>query len=62
MFEPFYRGRTAASAGFGLGLAIAQAAVAAHQGTIRAANAEGGGLRVEIDLPYHRGDGQTARR
>lgn len=50
IFEPFYRGASD-PAGFGLGLAIAQGAVAAHRGSIRAANAEGGGLRVEIELP-----------
>ncbi len=50
IFEPFYRG-AAAPGGFGLGLAIAQRAVVAHGGTIRAENAEGGGLRVEIELP-----------
>lgn len=52
VFEPFYRGSPAPSAnGFGLGLAIAQRAVEAHGGTIRAANVPGGGLRVEIRLP-----------
>jgi two-component system OmpR family sensor kinase len=50
IFEPFYRG-SADPDGFGLGLAIAHGAVAAHAGAIRAANAPGGGLRVEIDLP-----------
>jgi two-component system OmpR family sensor kinase len=51
IFEPFYRsGRNASVEGFGLGLAIAQAAIAAHHGSIRAENAEGGGLRVEIEL------------
>ena len=54
IFEPFYRG-AAAPGGFGLGLAIAQGAVAAHGGTISAANAEGGGLRVEIELPLAKG-------
>ncbi len=49
LFEPFYR--AGGGAGFGLGLAIAQGAVLAHGGTIRAQNAEGGGLRVEIQLP-----------
>ena len=34
----------------GLGLAIAQRAIAAHGGTIRAKNAPDGGLIVEIDL------------
>ena len=52
IFEPFYRAPGDPSAnGFGLGLAIAQAAVAAHDGTLRARNAEGGGLSVEIELP-----------
>lgn len=51
IFEPFYRSGTNASVdGFGLGLAIAHAAIAAHQGSIRAENAEDGGLRVEIEL------------
>lgn len=49
LFEPFYR--AGGGAGFGLGLAIAQGAVLAHGGTIRAENAPGGGLRVEIQLP-----------
>jgi two-component system OmpR family sensor kinase len=48
IFEPFYRG---AAGGFGLGLAIARRALAAHGGGIRAANAEGGGLRVDMELP-----------
>jgi two-component system, OmpR family, sensor kinase len=52
IFEPFYRGSTGAGArGFGLGLAIAQAAVASHGGRIGAGNIAGGGLRVEIELP-----------
>jgi two-component system, OmpR family, sensor kinase len=52
VFEPFYRARGDTSArGIGLGLAIAQRAIAAHGGTIRAANAPRGGLRVEIELP-----------
>ena len=51
VFVPFYRGIGADAAGFGLGLAIAQRAVEAHGGTIRAANVAGGGLRVEITLP-----------
>jgi two-component system OmpR family sensor kinase len=50
IFEPFYRASGGAE-GFGLGLAIAQRAIEAHGGQIRAANVEGGGLRVEIDLP-----------
>ena len=52
MFEPFYRSSGSASAGgFGLGLAIARRAIAAHGGSIRALNAQGGGLQVEIELP-----------
>ena len=55
IFEPFYRATGDASAkGFGLGLAIAQAAVLAHGGAIRARNADGGGLRLEIELPLAR--------
>ena len=52
IFEPFYRSPSAADAqGFGLGLAIAQRAIAVHSGSIRAANDPGGGLRMEIQLP-----------
>jgi len=52
IFEPFYRsGANASVDGFGLGLAIAHAAIATHRGSIRAENAAGGGLRVEIELP-----------
>lgn len=52
VFDPFYRSAASAGAGgFGLGLAIARRAIAAHGGRIRARNAEGGGLCVEIELP-----------
>ncbi len=51
VFEPFYRVDGQGAKGFGLGLAIAQLAVQAHGGTVRAANAPGAGLRVEITLP-----------
>ena len=52
VFEPFYRASASAAAGgFGLGLAIARRAIATHGGSIRARNAEGGGLEVEIELP-----------
>lgn len=48
IFEPFYR---VGGAGFGLGLAIARHAVVAHGGSMRAHNAPGGGLQVELELP-----------
>lgn len=52
VFEPFYRGRSGADPkGFGLGLAIAHAAITAHGGRIQAMNSPSGGLRVEISLP-----------
>ena len=54
LFEPFYR--AGGGAGFGLGLAIAQGAVLAHGGRIRAQNDAGGGLRVEIQLPLAQGN------
>ncbi|WP_019917396.1 sensor histidine kinase [Methyloversatilis discipulorum] len=52
IFDPFFRGeRSDGSHGAGLGLSIARRAVEAHGGDIRASNAEGGGLRVDIRLP-----------
>lgn len=52
IFEPFYRSSNGqAAGGFGLGLAIARRAMAAHGGTIRAVNRAGGGLVVEVTLP-----------
>ncbi len=54
IFEPFVRvgeARDRASGGYGLGLAIAQRAVQAHGGQIRAANRPGGGLAITIRLP-----------
>ncbi len=53
LFRPFYRvgeARERKTGGIGLGLAIAERAVHAHKGTIRARNT-GGGLLVEINLP-----------
>jgi two-component system sensor histidine kinase CpxA len=53
IFQPFFRvdvSRTAATGGVGLGLAIAQRAVALHKGRIHAENAQPG-LRVRIELP-----------
>lgn len=59
LFNPFFRvnakqGR--ASGGAGIGLAIASHAVCLHNGTIRAFNATGGGLTVEICLPMEKSE------
>jgi two-component system, OmpR family, sensor kinase len=55
LFAPFARGANTASAdGYGLGLAIARRCVEAHGGTIHADNRPGGGLCVEIVLPWPR--------
>ncbi|MFC4527382.1 HAMP domain-containing histidine kinase [Dyella halodurans] len=52
LFRPLFRGSNAARAdGHGLGLAIVQRVVRAHGGDIRASNADGGGLIVQLDLP-----------
>jgi two-component system sensor histidine kinase CpxA len=53
LFKPFFRveaDRNRDSGGVGLGLSIAQRAVALHQGTISARNVRPG-LLVEIELP-----------
>jgi len=51
IFLPFRRIVSGDFEGAGLGLAIAERAVAVHNGTIRASNASTGGLIVEIELP-----------
>ncbi|MDQ3255255.1 MAG: ATP-binding protein [Acidobacteriota bacterium] len=54
LFRPFYRvasARDRQTGGTGLGLAITERAVRLHGGTVKAANAAGGGLVVEIRLP-----------
>ncbi len=54
LFKPFYRaghGRDRESGGAGLGLAITEAAVRLHNGTVQAMNAGDGGLIIEISLP-----------
>lgn len=54
LFRPFYRvadARDRQTGGTGLGLAITDRAVRLHGGTVQAANAENGGLVVEIQLP-----------
>ncbi|MEN6373893.1 MAG: ATP-binding protein [Smithella sp.] len=57
IFQPFYRvdgDRDRKTGGTGVGLAIADAAVRLHGGSIKAANATGGGLSVEIMLPVEK--------
>jgi len=54
LFEPFYReadARDRNSGGYGLGLAIAERAIKAHDGKITARNRKGGGLEVTVILP-----------
>ena len=52
LFEMFVRGAAESSLpGVGLGLAICRAIVEAHQGSIGAANREGGGACVRFTLP-----------
>jgi two-component system sensor histidine kinase CpxA len=59
IFEPYFRtddARARKSGGSGLGLAIAKRAVERQGGRIRASNADGGGLEVEILLPLPAGN------
>ena len=54
LFRPFHRiadSRDRESGGTGLGLAITDRAVRAHGGSVRAQNADDGGLIVELVLP-----------
>ena len=51
VFRPFVRGSRSDAAGFGLGLAIAQRALRAHDGSIRAEARPGGGLTVVMRWP-----------
>jgi len=53
IFEPYF---TTKSEGSGLGLWIAQQIIAAHGGTIRAANAAGGGAVFTVRLPGWRNE------
>jgi len=58
LFERFFRAegsRNRASGGAGLGLAICRNIVEAHGGTITAAAAELGGIRIVVRLPLLRG-------
>jgi signal transduction histidine kinase len=50
VFEPYYRGSTAAG-GTGLGLTIAQSIAATHGGTLTLRNRTTGGLEAELVLP-----------
>jgi len=55
LFKPFFRSdpsRDRGTGGTGLGLAIASRAVKMHGGSIIAANADGGGLLVQVRLPW----------
>lgn len=54
IFKPFHRvadARDRQSGGAGLGLAIASRVVALHHGSLHAANREGGGLEITLQLP-----------
>jgi two-component system sensor histidine kinase KdpD len=52
LFQPFCRaGAPAGSDGFGLGLAIVDAIVKAHEGRVGAANRRGGGATFWFELP-----------
>ena len=54
IFDKFYRGQDTSNdgqPGFGLGLATVKATVEAHDGTVTARNAEGGGAEFTISLP-----------
>ena len=53
IFKPFYKiaDGDERHAGAGLGLAISEAAIRMHKGTITARNADDGGLIIEIVLP-----------
>ena len=54
LFDVFYRGdaaRTAPGSGSGLGLAVVKKAVEEMSGSVRAENAESGGLRIVFTLP-----------
>jgi signal transduction histidine kinase len=57
IFERFYRGDPARSrdAGAGLGLAIARGIIEAHDGSIWAESAPGGGTRIRFTLPISPG-------
>jgi two-component system sensor histidine kinase KdpD len=51
VFEKFFRASSSQRRGFGLGLAICRAIVAAHGGVIRAENRAAGGVAFRFTLP-----------
>lgn len=61
LFERFYRGDPARGrgAGAGLGLTLAAAIVDLHGGTISAERGTAGGLKVRIEIPRSRADGES---
>ncbi|MGH8213404.1 MAG: sensor histidine kinase, partial [Rhodanobacteraceae bacterium] len=55
LFRPFFRGSNARLAeGHGLGLTLVQRVANVHGGEVDAENADGGGLRVTLRLPWLR--------
>lgn len=59
IFERFYRvekGRSRDKGGTGLGLSIVKRIISFHGGTVKAENAESGGLRISIWLPAPKND------
>ena len=57
LFKPFYRvaeDRNRQTGGVGMGLAITEAAIRAHQGDVQVKNAPDGGLITETTLPLIR--------
>jgi signal transduction histidine kinase len=57
LFRPFYRvsgARERGSGGTGIGLAITDAVVRLHGGSVQARNAQDGGLVVQLELPNAR--------
>ena len=60
IFERFYRvdaARPRDPGGTGLGLAIAKHLIGLHEGSVRAANRDGGGTTFTIELPQARSSG-----
>jgi len=53
IFERFWRGRSTATTGAGLGLAIVAEIVRAHGGTIEVGDSPGGGAAFSLHLPHH---------